>query len=106
MIKVINYLKEQYLAVIIIVIWLFFILHNQNKNDLLIQQTKKLETEILVLKEKDHEYSKIIDSLSRVDTVIVTKIKTIKQKEYVQIKIIDSLPISGLQKFFSDHYER
>ena len=53
---------------------------------------------------KDHESAKLIDSLSKIDTVIVNKIKTIKQKEYVQIKVIDSLPISGLQKFFSDRY--
>jgi hypothetical protein len=100
----IKYLKDQYLAVIITVIWIFFTLHNQNKNDLLIEQTKILESKILILEEKDHESGKIIDSLSRVDTVIVNRIKTIKQKEYVQIRIIDSLPVSGLQQYFTDRY--
>lgn len=100
----INYLRQQYLAVIITIIWLFFTLHNQGKNADLLQQTKKLETEILILKEKDHEYNRIIDSLSRVDTLIVNRIKIIKQKEYVQIRIIDSLPVSGLQKYFTDRY--
>lgn len=102
----VNYLKEQYLAVIILVLWLFFTLHNQQKTAVLLEQTKKLEREILVLNEKDHESSRIIDSLSRVDTLIVNRIKIIKQKEYVQIKIIDSLPISGLQQYFSDNYKR
>ena len=101
-----NYLKEQYLAVIILVLWLFFTLHNQQKTAVLLEQTKKLEREILVLNEKDHESSRIIDSLSRVDTLIVNRIKIIKQKEYVQIKIIDSLPISGLQRYFTDNYKR
>lgn len=101
---IVNYLKDQYLAVIITVIWLFFTLYTQNNNDVLIQQTKKLEREILVLKERDHEYSVIIDSLSRVDTLIVNRIKIIKQKEYVQIRIIDSLPVSGLQQYFTDRY--
>ena len=101
-----NYLKEQYLAVIILVLWLFFTLHNQQKTAVLLEQTKKLEREILVLNEKDHESSRIIDSLSRVDTLIVNRIKIIKQKEYVQIKIIDSLPVSGLQQYFSDNYKR
>ena len=100
----IQYLKDQYLAVIITVIWIFFTLHNQNKNTILIQQTKILENKILILEEKDHESSKIIDSLSRVDTVIVNRIKIIKQKEYVQIRIIDSLPVSGLQRYFTDRY--
>lgn len=105
MIKVLDYLKEQYLAVIITVIWLFFTLHAQEKNAHLIEQTKTLEAKILVLEEKDHESSKIIDSLSRVDTLIVNRIKIIKQKEYVQIRIVDSLPVSGLQRYFTDRYE-
>ena len=100
----IQYLKDQYLAVIITVIWIFFTLHAQEKNARLIEQTKKLESEILVLNEKDHKSSRIIDSLSKVDTVIVNRIKIIKQKEYVQIRIIDSLPVSGLQRYFTDRY--
>ena len=100
-----QYLKDQWLAVIIIVVLIFFTLSEQNKNNLLIEQTKILERKILVLEKKDHESSKIIDSLSRVDTVIVNRIKTIKEKEYVQIRIIDSLPVSGLQSFFTDRYK-
>ena len=102
----IQYLKDQYLAVIITVIWIFFTLYAQEKNTRLIQQTKILEAKILVLEEKDHKSSRIIDSLSKVDTVIVNRIKIIKQKEYVQIRIIDSLPVSGLQKYFTDRYSQ
>ena len=105
MIKVLNYLREQYLAVIITVIWLFFTLYSQQKTDVLLEQTKQLESKITYLEQKDHEAAKVIDSLSKVDTVIVNRIKTIKEKEYVQIKIIDSLPVSGLQKYFTDRYE-
>jgi len=104
MIKVLNYLREQYLAVIITVIWLLSTLHYQEKNSVLLKQTKQLEVEISKLKKKDAKSSITIDSLSKIDTVIVNRIKTIKQKEYVQIKVIDSLPISGLQSFFSDRY--
>ena len=100
-----TYLKDQWLAMIIIVVLVFFTLSEQNKNNLLIEQTKILESKILILEEKDHESSKIIDSLSKVDTVIVNRIRTIKEKEYVQIRIIDSLPVSGLQKYFTDRYE-
>jgi hypothetical protein len=99
-----QYLKDQYLAVIIIVVLVFFTLSEQNKNNLLIEQTKILESKILILEQKDHESSKTIDSLSKVDTVIVNRIKIIKQKEYVQIRIIDSLPVSGLQRYFTDRY--
>jgi hypothetical protein len=104
MIKVLNYLREQYLAVIITVIWIFFTLHSQQKNSVLLEQTKNLEIQILELEKKDHASAKVIDSLSKIDTLIVNRIKIIKQKEYVQIKVIDSLPVSGLQKYFSDRY--
>jgi hypothetical protein len=104
MIKVLNYLREQYLAVIITVIWLFFTLYAQQKNAHLLEQTKELEGKIIYLEQKDHETAKVIDSLSKIDTVIVNRIKTIKQKEYVQIRIIDSLPVSGLQQYFTDRY--
>jgi hypothetical protein len=105
MIKALNYLREQYLAVIITVIWIFFTLHSQEKTSILLEQTKQLEGKIINLEQKDHEASKLIDSLSKIDTVIVNRIKTIKEKEYVQIKIIDSLPISELQKYFTNRYE-
>ena len=101
-----NYLKNQWLAAIIIVVWIYFTIYNQQKNTILIEQTKKLQDKILVLQKKDVESNRIIDSLSRIDTGIVTKIKTIKQKEYVQIKVIDSLPVSGLQQYFSDKYPK
>jgi len=100
-----NYLKNQWLAAIIIIVWIYFTIYNQQKNTVLIEQTKKLENKILVLQKKDVESSKIIDSLSKIDTVIVNRIKTIKQKEYVQIRIIDSLPTSGLQEYFTNKYK-
>ena len=104
MIKVIYYLKQQYLAVIITVVWIFFTLYTQNKTAILIEQSKKLEITIDKLKLKDKLSGKIIDSLSKVDTIIVNKIKIIKQKEYVHIKGVDSLNISELQEFFSKRY--
>lgn len=102
--KFLDSLERQWLAVVVAALWLFSYTANQEKNDRLIQQTKDLEAQVLVLEKEAHKSAKIIDSLSKIDTVIVTKIKTIKQKEYVQIKVIDSLPISGLQKYFSDRY--
>ena len=103
--KFLDSLEKQWLAVVIAALWLFSYTINQEKNNRLIEQTKNLEEQVLVLEKKDHASVKVIDSLSKIDTVIVNKIKTIKQKEYVQIKVIDSLPISGLQKFFTDRYK-
>lgn len=102
--KFLDSLEKQWLAVVIAALWLFTYTASQEKNNALLEQTKNLEVKVLELEKKDHESAKIIDSLSRVDTVIVNRIKTIKQKEYVQIRIIDSLPVSGLQKYFTDRY--
>ena len=102
--KFLDSLEKQWLAVVIAALWLFTYTASQEKNNALLEQTKNLEVKVLELEKKDHESAKIIDSLSRVDTVIVNRIKTIKQKEYVQIWIIDSLPVSGLQKYFTDRY--
>ena len=102
--KFLDSLEKQWLSIIIAALWLFTYTASQEKNNTLLEQTKYLEVKVLELEKKDHESAKIIDSLSRVDTVIVNRIKTIKQKEYVQIRIIDSLPVSGLQKYFTDRY--
>jgi len=99
-------LEKQWLAIIVIALWLFLYSMSQEKTNNLLEQTKTLESEILYLEKKEQYYTKIIDSLSKVDTVIVNKIKTIKQKEYVQIKIIDSIPVSELQQFFTDRYSQ
>lgn len=102
--KFLDSLEKQWLAVIIAALWLFTYTASQEKNSRLLEQTKNLETKVLILEEQTHKSAKVIDSLSKIDTLIVTKIKTIKQKEYVQVKVIDSLPVSGLQKYFSDRY--
>jgi hypothetical protein len=101
-----KFIKKQWLGVIITALWLLSTLHYQEKNSILLKETKQLEVEIAKLKKKDIQSSIKIDSLSKVDTVIVNRIKTIKQKEYVQVKVIDSLPISGLQQYFTDNYKR
>ena len=102
----VKFIKNQWLAVIITALWLFTYINSQEKTSVLLEQTKQLEAKIVQLEQKDNQSSIVIDSLSKIDTVIVNRIKTIKQKEYVQIKVIDSLPISGLQQYFSDNYKR
>ena len=86
--KIIYYLKDQWLAVIITVILIFFTLTGQQDNNVLLQKNKVLEDQILVLKEKDHKSTKIIDSLSMIDTVIVNRIKIIRVFNQIQFPII------------------
>lgn len=100
-----NFIKNQWLAGVVIIIWIIVSLSSNNNKELL-EETKQLKIEVDSLQTISAEKGKQIDSLSEVDTLIVNKIKTIKEKEYVEKRIIDSLPISGLQQFFTDRYER
>lgn len=101
-----NFIKNQWLAGVIIIIWIIASLHSNMNNDKLLDEANHLKVEVDSLQEISAKKAKQIDSLSKVDTIIVDKIKTIKEKEYVEKRIIDSLPISGLQQFFTDRYER
>lgn len=106
LIKFLDSLEKQWLAIIVAALWLFTYTANQEKNNASLEKTELLESKIIKLEQKDIESAKIIDSLSEIDTVIVNRIKTIKQKEYVQVKVIDSLPISGLQSYFTERYPK
>jgi hypothetical protein len=99
-----NNLEKQWLAIVVLAIWFFVYTANKEKTNMLLEQTTILEGKINILEVKAIQYTKIIDSLSRTDSLIVNRVKIIKEKEYVQIKVIDSLPISGLQQFFSERY--
>jgi hypothetical protein len=91
---VINFIKNQWLGSIVIFIWILTLLIPSK--DISVD---KIKTEIKI---KDKQY--IIDTLYKNNTNIITKIKYIKQKEHDTIKIIDTIPISELQKYFSNRY--
>ena len=101
-----NFIKNQWFAGVIIIIWILASLHSRIANDHLLAEASHLKFEVDSLQKISLQKEKKIDSLSKVDTIIVDKIKTIKEKEYVEIKVIDSMPISGLQQFFAERYER
>ena len=103
-IKVLDFFKEQWLGSILILVWVLSTVLYQTKREELVKESEVLKTKIETLEKKAIIYKKEELELKKVDTIIVERIKKIKQKEYVQIKVIDSLPISGLQKFFTDRY--
>ena len=103
-IKILNFFKQQWLGSLLLIIWLFSIVLYQNEREQLVKESETLKTKIERLEKKSIVYKKEELELKKTDTIIVDRIKKIKEKEYVQIKVIDSLPISGLQKFFTDRY--
>jgi hypothetical protein len=79
-----------------------FVLNSEEKE--LLQKEKQLSLKIKNLEKKDKESAKRIDSLSKQDVKIVRDIRIVKETEYEELRIVDSLPISGLQKYFTDRY--
>lgn len=104
--KLYKFFREQWLGGILIIVWLISIFMYQNKKNELLNKAYILEAKIKNLEKKASAELKSIDSLKTIDTLIVTRIKIIKQKEYEEIRIIDSLPISGLQSYFTERYPK
>lgn len=101
-----NSLKNQWLGFVLILFMTLFWVSSDKEIKRLEDKAKEMQLVIKDLEEKDHASALLIDSLSKVDTVLLTKIKLIKEKEYETIRIIDSMPISGLQKYFTGRYQR
>ena len=101
-----KFFKEQWLGSILIIVWLISVFIYQDKKNELLNKAYILEAKVKELQKKAKTELKDIDSLKTIDTIIVTRIKIIKQKEYEKIRIIDSLPISGLQSYFTERYPK
>tara|TARA_R110000822_G_scaffold39636_1_gene108716 strand:+ start:1357 stop:1665 length:309 start_codon:yes stop_codon:yes gene_type:complete len=101
-----DFIKNQWLAGVIVIIWIIIALYSDIINDRLLDERNELKIEIDSLESMSARKTEQINNLSKVDTIIVHKIKTIKEKEYVKIKSIDSLDISGIQQFFTERYPR
>lgn len=101
-----KFFKEQWLGSILIIIWLISIFIYQDKKDELLNKAFILESKVKELEKKSNSELKSVDSLKIIDTIIVNRIKIIKQKEYEKIRIIDSLTISGLQSYFTERYPK
>ena len=104
--KVYKFLKEQWLGSILIVFWIIGVFIYLIKKKELVEKAYVLEAKVKELEKKASIELKSVDSFKTIDTFIVTKIKIIKQKEYEKIRIIDSLPISGLQSYFTERYPK
>lgn len=97
--KILKFAKEQWLGVIVSILWIIYIIFMQMADDKLVEETKVLEK--VIIKEKLR-----IDTLYKTNTVIDNKIKYIKIVTHDTIKIIDTMRASSLQKYFTDRYNK
>jgi hypothetical protein len=100
----INFIKQQWLGFVLIVIFVLYLLYGiQKKNELLIEKTR-LEKEIEILEQREGLHWNKLDSLKLYNNTIIQKQKTLIQIEHDTIKIIDTISFSKLQEFFSNRY--
>jgi hypothetical protein len=99
-----NFIKSQWLAIILIISFIIYSTLNTVNIEKYKQERKEFNNKINALELVADKNKKIIDSLKQIDGVYVEKIKVIKQKEYEQIHFIDSLPANQLQSYFTERY--
>ena len=97
--KILKFAKDQWLGVIVSILWIIYIIFMQMADDKLVEEAKVLEK--VIIKEKLR-----VDTLYKTNTVIDNKIKYIKIITHDTIKIIDTMRASSLQKYFTDRYNK
>ena len=99
-----SFVKKQWLAFVLLAIYLFSYMLNKQEESKLEQENKVLLSEIKVLEKESSENAIKIDSLKGVDIVYVDKIKFVKETLIKELHILDSLPHNGIEKYFADRY--
>lgn len=104
MYSIINFVKNQWLAFILLFLCILYFLYSQNEMSHLEEQKEKLEKRVEALDKKELEYWEKLDTLKVEHKTIIQKEKILIQKEYDTIKSVDTMSISELQSFFSNRY--
>lgn len=91
--KILSFIKEQWLGFLVIALCIVISLSHRVDDGKLINIKKDIK-----------KVEKEIDTLYLNNTKIEERIRIIKQKEYDTIRIIDTMSISELQSYFSERY--
>ena len=99
------FLKKHWVCILIIGLFLFFILSEQNKSEELKNKIVNLEKINKTLLKKDIDLNKKLDSVLKLDPIIERIIDSIKIKGNEKIIIVDTMSVSHLQSYFTDRYK-
>ena len=102
----IAFLKNQWLASVLIVLFILFSFYNSIKKEELLKEKQRLEKEIEALEQKEQLHWNKLDSLKVSESTIIEKEKTLIQIQHDTIKVIDTMSVSELQKYFTDRYNK
>lgn len=99
-----NFIKQQWLGTILIILFILFLLYGIGKNSELKKEKQRLEKEIEVLEKREESHWNKLDSLKFDNKVIIQKEKTLIKLQHDTIKIIDTIAFSKLQEYFTNRY--
>jgi hypothetical protein len=102
----IAFLKNQWLASVLIVLFILFSFYNSIKKEELLKEKQRLEKEIKLLEQKEQLHWNKLDSLKVSESTIIEKEKTLIQIQHDTIKVIDTMSVSELQKYFTERYNQ
>jgi hypothetical protein len=106
MYRISNFIKQQWLGTILIILFSLFLIYGIGQNNELKKEKQRLEKEIELLEEHEQLHWDKFDSLKIGRNTIIEKQKTLIQIEHDTVKIIDTIAFSKLQEFFSNRYSQ
>lgn len=100
---VLQYIKKYkwIIAVILMIIAFFFYKELKNRNSI-----NTLKTNNSILEVKKTALKDSLKIIIKTQTKYINKIKVIKEKEYEQIKVIDTYSNAELERFFTNRYDK
>ena len=97
MIRVLNFLKNQWFGLLIIIVLLFLNLQSQKEISLYEEQLQEINEQIKIYEEKDELLRIKIDSMKIVDEKLVEQIINIKEKQNVKHKELHDKQVRHIQ---------
>jgi Tfp pilus assembly protein PilN len=102
------FIKRAVLVCAVLLCFVFFgyFVFYRDRISVLEERNSVLEQSIQEREKRIAEMRKLVEILTLESKKVELKIIEIKKTEYEKIKIIDSMPVSGLQRYFTDRYKR
>jgi len=106
MYRINNFIKQQWLGTILIILFFLFLFYGIGQNSALKKQRDTLEKEIKLLEQKEELHWDKLNDLKTTNKTIIQKEKTLIQIQHDTIKVIDTMSVSELQKYFTERYNQ
>lgn len=101
--EVLQYIKKYKWMIAVILTIIAFVVYKDFKNR---SSINTLKTNNSILEVKKTALKDSLKIIIKTQTKYINKIKVIKEKEYEQIKVIDTYSNAELERFFTNRYDK